>query len=101
MKYVIRWQRKRHGTIGAYEDSLSRMLALLASWRRPEGVAVHQCVVRAGGTGGYAVIETNDLETVNEATRAFAGFNFAIEPVLDLEPGLAAGGQAVGRTAEA
>jgi hypothetical protein len=95
MKYVIGWKRKRHGTTAECEEGQRRVLALLRSWKRPEGVTIHQWVVRAGGTGGYAVIETDDLATVHEATRVFAGLNFSIEPVLDVDVALAAVGQAI------
>ena len=56
---------------------------------------IHQFVVRAGATGGYAVIETDDLAAVHEATAVFAGFNFHIEPVLDIDAALAARGHAI------
>ena len=70
-------------------------MALLRQWKRPEGVTIHQWVVRAGGSGGYAVIETDDLAAVHEATRVFSGLNFTIEPVLDIDVALAATGQAI------
>jgi hypothetical protein len=95
VKYVIGWKRKRHGTAGEYEEGQRRVLALLRDWRGPEGVIVHQWVVRAGGSGGYAVIETEDLDVVHAATGVFSGMNFTIEPVLDVEVALAAAGQAV------
>ena len=95
MKYVIGWKRKRHGTAAEYEDGQRRVMALLRQWKRPEGVTIHQWVVRAGGSGGYAVIETDDLAAVHEATRVFSGLNFTIEPVLDIDVALAATGQAI------
>jgi Protein of unknown function (DUF3303) len=95
MKYVITWKRKRHGTMAEYEEGQRRALALLKDWRRPEGVTIHQWVARAGATGGYAVVETDDLAAVHEATRAFSGFNFTIEPVLDIDTALAASGHAI------
>ena len=97
MKYVISWKRKRHGTVAEYEDGQRRVLALLKDWQRPEGVLIHQFVVRAGETGGYAVVETDDLASVHEATTAFSGFNFTIEPVLDIEVAMAAAGHAIAR----
>jgi len=41
------------------------------------------------------VIETDDLAAVHEATRVFAGLNFTIEPVLDVDVALAGVGQAI------
>lgn len=95
MKYVMTWKKKQHGTTADYEASQKRVLALMARWRRPEGVLIHQFVVRAGSTGGFAVFETDDLAAVHEATAVFSGFNFHIDPVLDIEDALAAGGVAV------
>ena len=95
MKYVISWKRKRHGTLAEHEDGERRVLGLLKDWTRPDGVVIHQWVVRAGGTGGYAVIETDDLAAVHEATRVFSGLNFTIEPVLDIDVALAAAGHAI------
>ena len=40
-------------------------------------------------------IETDDLAAVHEATRVFAGLNFSIEPVLDIDVAMAAAGQAI------
>jgi hypothetical protein len=95
VKYVIDWKRKRHGTAGEYEEGQRRVLSLLHDWRRPEGVTIHQWVMRAGASGGYAVIETDDLALVQAATRVFSGLNFSIEPVLDVEVALAAAGHAI------
>ena len=95
MKYVIGWKRKRHGTTAEYEEGQRRIIALMRRWKRPEGVTIHQWVVRAGATGGYAIVETDDLAAVHEATRVFSGVNFSIEPVLDVDVALAATGQAI------
>ena len=95
MKYVIEWKRKRHGTLDEYEAGQRRVLGLLRRWKRPEGVTIHQWVVRAGGSGGYAVVETDDLAPMHEATRVFSGLNFLIDPVLDIDVALAAAGQAI------
>ncbi len=95
MKYVMTWKKKQHGTTADYEASQKRVLALMAEWRRPEGVLIHEFVVRAASTGGYAVFETEDLAAVHAATAAFSGFNFHIDPVLDIDAALAAAGIAV------
>ena len=95
MKYVMTWKKKQHGTTADYEAGQRRVLDLMAKWRRPEGVQIHQFLVRAGSTGGYAVFETEDLAAVHEATAVFSGFNFHIDPVLDIDAALAATGVAV------
>ena len=92
MKYVMTWKKKRHGTTAEYEAGQARVLELMRNWRRPDGVKIHQFVVRAGETGGYAVIETDDLAAVREATVAFDGFNFHVDPVRDVDEALARAG---------
>jgi hypothetical protein len=84
MKYVIAWRKKRHGTFADYEAGQRRLLDLVRAWR-PDGVRVHQLVMRAGETGGYAVFESEDLAAVEQATAACAGFNFHIDRVVDLD----------------
>jgi Protein of unknown function (DUF3303) len=95
MKYVMSWKKRRHGTQAEYEAGQRRVLELMRNWRRPEGVLIHEFVVRAGDTGGYAVFETENLAVIHQATAAFSGFNFHIEPVLDIDAALAASGVAI------
>lgn len=85
MKYVIAWRRSRHGTRADYEAGQRRVADLLDTWKRPSGVLIHQFVLRAEDTGGYAVFETDDPASVEAATSAFAGFNFHIDRVLDID----------------
>jgi hypothetical protein len=92
MKYVMTWRKKRHGTTAEYEAAQRRVLELMRAWRRPERVAIREFVVRVGGTGGYAVFETDDVAVVRQATAAFSGFNFHIDPVVDVDEALAASG---------
>jgi Protein of unknown function (DUF3303) len=95
MKYVMTWKKKQHGTIAEYEASHRRVLELMKKWRLPTGVQLHQFVVRAGTTGGYAVFETDDLTAVHEATAVFSAFNFHIDPVIDVDAALAAAGSGI------
>ena len=95
MKYVMTWKRKRHGTTAAYEAAEARVLALMQDWRTPEAVVIHQFVVRSGDTGGYAVVETDDLALVHDAVEVFSGFNFHIDPVVDIDVALAGKGVAM------
>ena len=95
MKYVMTWKKKLHGTTAEYEANQKRVVELMRKWKRPAGVRIHQFLVRAGSTGGYAVFETDDLAVVHEATAVFSGFNFHIDPVLDIDAALAATGHAL------
>lgn len=92
MKYVMSWKRKRHGTQGEHEASERRAMALMRVWRRPEGVVIREFLARVGESGGFVVFETEDLSLVHQATAAFSGFNFHIDPVLDIDAALSARG---------
>ncbi len=85
MKYVISWKKKQHDTTAAYEAAEKRVLDLVDGWKRPDGVLIHEFVLRAGDTGGFAVVETDDIETVHQAAAVFSHFNFHIDPVLDID----------------
>jgi hypothetical protein len=95
MKYAITWKRKRHGSTADFERAERRVLALMRRWRRPDGVTIRELVLRRGESGGYAIFETDDTDRVEEATREFAGFNFHIDPVEDLDVALADPGVAI------
>lgn len=89
------WKRKQHGTAGAHAAAEARVLDLMQGWRKPEGVVIHQFVVRSGESGGYAVFETEDPEAVRAAVEVFSAFNFRMDPVVDIDVALAAKGIAV------
>ena len=95
MKYVMTWRRKRHGTSAAHAAAEARVLALMQDWRKPDAVLIHQFVLRAGDSGGYAVVETDDLASLHAAVEVFSGFNFHIDPVVDIDVALAARGVAM------
>jgi hypothetical protein len=92
MKYVMHWKKRRHGTLAEYEAGQAQVMALMRNWRKPEGVIIHEFLVRVAEPGGYAVFETEDLTAVHAATRAFSSFNFHIEPVIDIDVALANAG---------
>jgi len=95
MKYVMTWRRKRHGTTAEHEAAEARVLDLMHGPGRPEAVVIREFVLRSGESGGYAVVETDDAQAVEAAVEVFAGFNFRIDPVVDIDVALAAKGVAV------
>ena len=50
----------------------------------PKSLNIHQCVIRVGEYGGYAVLETNNVSDIHKLTSTFAIFKFRLEPVLDV-----------------
>ena len=47
-------------------------------------------MVRVGDYSGYMVVETDSLADLHYVTSTFAGFEFEIEPVLDVMDAVAA-----------
>lgn len=94
MKYVLSWKKKRHGTTSDFEVGQRRVLQLMRGWRRPEGVLIHEFVVRVGEPGGYVVFEAEDLAALHRETAAFSMLNFQIDRVIDIDEALAAAGAA-------
>ena len=95
MKYVMTWKRKRHGTAAEHAAAEARVLALVEGRSRPETVVIREFVLRSGDNGGYAVVETDDRQAVEAAAEVFSGFNFHIDPVVDIDVALAAKGVAL------
>ena len=70
----------------------------MQDWRTPDEVVIHQFVDSLGAGqdgGGYAVVETDDLDAVHDAVEVFSAFNFHIDPVVDIDVALAAKGVAI------
>lgn len=90
MKYVMRWRERSYGSAADYEGAQARVLGLMQHWQPPDAVKFHQFVVSVGNYNGYAVLETDDVAAIHQLTSTFAVFEFAVEPVLDIEEALAA-----------
>ncbi|MBP7241506.1 DUF3303 family protein [Amaricoccus sp.] len=95
MKYVLTWSKKRHGTTAEYEEGRRRVLDLMRSWRRPEGVRIHEFLVRVAEPGGIIVFEADDLAAVHRETEAFSSMNFHIDAVVDVDEALTGHGIAI------
>ena len=90
MKYVLTWWERPGGSAADHEAAQKRILGIFQYWEIPESITFHQFLVRVGELGGYAVLETDDLAEVEKATTIYAGFQFRVEPVLDVEEAAAA-----------
>jgi hypothetical protein len=53
-KYVLRWDERPAAGTHEYEATQSRILQVFREWSMPEGLTVHQFVIRVGNWGGYA-----------------------------------------------
>jgi hypothetical protein len=90
MKYLLSWAERTGGSTADLEASQRRTLELFRAWQPPSGVIFEQFLVRVGEFGGAAVISTDDLAALHEATTIFAGLAFKTEPVLDIMDAVAA-----------
>jgi hypothetical protein len=95
MKYVLTWWERSGGSHDDYEAAQKRVLDVFQEWEIPENLEIHQFLVRVGGFGGYAVLETDDLADVHKLTTTFAVFQFRLEPVLDVMDAVAAEAEAI------
>ena len=62
MKYVLIWRERPYGSAADAEAAQERVLEIMQLWQAPETVAIHHFLVRVGEYGGFAVIETDDLD---------------------------------------
>jgi muconolactone delta-isomerase len=95
MKYVMVWRERAWGSAEDAEAAQERVLEMMQHWTAPETITIHQFLVRLGEYGGFAVLETRDLDSLHQLTSTFAVFEFVIHPVIDIGIALAAEGAAV------
>ena len=95
MKYLVTWRERPAGSPGEYEAAQKRILELFAAWTMPEQLTFHQFLVRLGGFGGYAVVETDSPNDLQYLCTTYAPFAFAVEPVLDVMDAVAAESKAI------
>ncbi len=86
MKFMMTWTTRLTGSAQDNEASVKRGLELFSKWARPAGTTFHQFVGRVDGTGGFAVVETDDPKDLLDGATKFSALNeFAIHPVVDIE----------------
>jgi hypothetical protein len=90
MKYVLTWWERPGGSAADHEAAQKRILDIFQKWEIPETLTFHQFLVRVGEFGGYAVLETDDLAELEKWIVIYAGFQFRLEPVLDVEEAVGA-----------
>ena len=95
MKYVVTWWERPEGSHADYEAAQKRVLAVFQEWEMPESLRFHQFLVRVGGFGGCAVVETDNVADLQKVTTVFAVFQFRVEPVMDVMEAVAAEAEAI------
>jgi hypothetical protein len=90
MKYAISWRERPAASAREYEAAHERILEIFKDWKMPASFSIHQFVVRVGDYGGYMIVETTNPSDIHYVTSTFAGFEFKVEPVLDVMDAVAA-----------
>ena len=89
MKYLVSWKARAGGSAADNEAAVKRSLAVFGKWAPPSDATFHQFLYRADGTGGYAVVETDNPASVSEGPTKFGPyFEFEVIPVMDITEGV-------------
>ena len=85
MKFVVTWTTRSGGSAADNEADVSRGLEVFSKWTPPADETFHQFLGRLDGTGGFAVVETDNPDSVGKAAAKFSPyFHFEIIPVNDI-----------------
>jgi Protein of unknown function (DUF3303) len=85
MKFVVTWKNRSGASAQENEASAARVLEVFAKWTPPSDQTFHQFLGRLDGTGGFAVVETDNPESLADAPAKFGTYlDFEIIPVNDI-----------------
>jgi uncharacterized protein DUF3303 len=85
MKFVVTWKVRSGGSAADNEAAAARTLEVFGKWSPPSDETFHQFLGRLDGTGGFAVIETDNPDSLAEAPAKFGTYlDFEIIPVNDI-----------------
>jgi hypothetical protein len=85
MKYVISWKALQGGSAADNEAAAERGLQLFSKWSPAADATFHQFVQRLDGTGGLAVVETDNPQSILDGPSKFGTlFEFKVDPVIDI-----------------
>jgi hypothetical protein len=85
MKYVVSMKFRVDGSVRDNEDAVRRLLDVYSKWTPPASTTFHQFVGRVDGRGSFAVVETDDVRDLMDASSKFGPYaEYEIYPVLDV-----------------
>ncbi|MET0700753.1 MAG: DUF3303 family protein [Mycobacterium sp.] len=85
MKYAVAMKFRMDATVRDNEDAVRRLLDVYSKWTPPAGLKFHEFVGRVDGQGSFAVVETDDVRDLMDATSKFGPYaEYEIHPVLDV-----------------
>jgi hypothetical protein len=89
MKYLVKWTARSGASAADNEAAVKRSLDVFGKWSPASDATFHQFLARLDGTGGYAVVETDNPASVAEGPAKFGPyFDFEVVPVLDITDGV-------------
>lgn len=85
MKYMVSWTYRVNSSEAENEVSIKRGLELFSKWTPPSSQTFHAFVGRLDGTGGFALVETDDPKSLADAPSKFGPIaEYQIHPVVDI-----------------
>jgi hypothetical protein len=92
MKYIVQWETRQN----ASEEMQARGLQVFSKWAPSENATFHQFLGRVDGRGGFAVVETDDINTIARDMAIFgAFFDMSVYPCLEIQDTARLGGDAL------
>ena len=86
MKYLVSWTYRFNGSAADNEESMRRGLAVFAKWTQPQSTTYHAFLGRLDGSGGFALVETDNPADLADITSKFAFIaEYQIYPVVDID----------------
>ncbi len=85
MKFLVSWTTRSGASAADNEAAVSRVLEVFSNWSPPSDATFHQFLGRLDSRGGYAVVETDNPDSLAEGPAKFgAYFDYDIVPVVDI-----------------
>jgi hypothetical protein len=85
MKFVVTWRIRGGSSAADNEAAAARVMEVFGKWTPPSDEIFHQFLGRLDGTGGVAVVETDNPDSLGEAPAKFGAYmDFEIIPVNDI-----------------
>jgi hypothetical protein len=85
MKFMVTWTTRSGSPFAENESAVTRVLEVFNKWTPPADETFHQFLGRLDSTGGFAVVETDNPDSLGEAAAKFSPyFYFEIIPVNDI-----------------
>ena len=86
MKYLVSWTYRFNGSAAENEESMRRGLAVFSKWTQPQSTTYHAFLGRLDGSGGFALVETNNPADLADTTSKFAFIaEYQICPVFEID----------------